>query len=107
MGEESRWDFLDVFWLLNRNSDEEVDVPIGPENSFDLGNGDQGQPTHFYPGRRWFVFKVVVPKDWPRDKRLVWTLTNRGRTNLSKGWLQPEWEMDDLLIAKNAIPILS
>ena len=37
-----------------------------------------------------------MPKDWPQDKRLVWTLTNRGRTNLAKGWLQPEWEVDDL-----------
>jgi len=91
------------FGYLNRNSQEELDVPIGPENKFDLGDGDQGQPTHFYPGRRWFVFKVVVPKDWPKDKRLVWTLTNRGRTNLSKGWLQPEWEIDQLLISKNAI----
>jgi len=91
------------FGYYNRNSDEEIDVPLGPENSFDLGNGDQGQPTHFYPGRRWFVFKVIVPKDWPKDKRVVWTLTNRGRTNLSKGWLQPEWEIDQLLISKNAI----
>ena len=91
------------FGYLNRNSQEELDVPIGPENKFDLGDGDQGQPTHFYPGRRWFVFKVIVPKDWPKDKRLIWTLTNRGRTNLSKGWLQPEWEIDQLLISKNAI----
>jgi hypothetical protein len=95
--------FAFYFGYYNRNSEEEIDVPLGPENAFDLGNGDQGQPTHFYPGRRWFVFKVIVPRDWPKDKRLVWTLTNRGRTNLSKGWLQPEWEIDQLLISKNAI----
>jgi hypothetical protein len=95
--------FSFYFGYYNRNSDEEIDVPLGPENHFDLGNGDQGQPTHFYPGRRWFVFKVVVPKDWPKDKRVVWTLTNRGRTNLSKGWLEPEWEIDQLLMSKNAI----
>jgi hypothetical protein len=95
--------FSFYFGYYNRNSDEEIDVPLGPDNHFDLGNGDQGQPTHFYSGRRWFVFKVVVPKDWPKDKRLVWTLTNRGRTNLSKGWLQPEWEIDQLLISKNSI----
>jgi hypothetical protein len=95
--------FSFYFGYLNRNSDEEIDIPLGPENTFDLGNGDQGQPTHFYPSRRWFVFKVTVPKDWPKDKRLVWTLTNRGRTNLAKGWLQPEWEIDQLLISKNAI----
>ena len=91
------------FGYYNRNSEEEIDVPIGPDNAFDSGNGDQGQPTHFYPGRRWFVFTVVVPKDWPHDKRLVWTLTTKGRTNQSKGWLQPEWEVDKLLISKNAI----
>ena len=90
------------FGYFNRNTEEEVDVPIGPENTFDLGTGDQGQPTHFYAGRRWWVFKVLVPKDWSREKRLVWTLTNRGRTNLSKGWLQPEWEADKLLISANA-----
>src|SRR5579862_675275 len=90
------------FGYYNRNAEEQIDVPIGPENNFDLGNGDQGQPTHFYSGRKWFVFKVVVPKDWPQEKRLVWTLTNRGRTNQSKGWLQPEWEVDKLLISANA-----
>ena len=95
--------FSFYFGYLNRNSEEALDAPIGPDNHFDLGNGDQGQPTHFYPSRRWFVFKVTVPKDWPKDKRLVWTLTNRGRTNLAKGWLQPEWEIDQLLISKNAI----
>jgi hypothetical protein len=87
------------FGYINRNTEEEIDVPIGPENTVDSGNSDQGQPTHFYPGRRWWVFKVVVPKDWPVDKRLVWTLTNRGRTNQAKAWLLPEWEADKLLIS--------
>ena len=91
------------FGYYNRNAEEELDVPIGPDNHFDMGDGDQGQPTHFYPGRRWFVFSVIVPKDWPPDKRLVWTLTSKGRTDVSKGWLQPEWEVDKLLISKNAI----
>ncbi|PYU19791.1 MAG: hypothetical protein DMG30_23130 [Acidobacteria bacterium] len=90
------------FGYYNRNSEEALDVPIGLENTFDLGDGDQGQPTHFYPGARWWVFKVVAPKDWPPDKRLVWTLTNRGRTNLSKAWLEPEWEVDKLLISADA-----
>ena len=95
--------FSMYFGYYNRNSEEAIDVPIGPENSFDMGSGDQGQPTHFYPGRRWWLFKVIVPKDWPQDKRLVWTLTTKDRTNQSKGWLQPEWEVDKLLISKNAV----
>jgi hypothetical protein len=90
------------FGYYNRNSEEEIDVPLGPDNTFDLGNGDQGQPTHFYPRRRWFVFKVVVPADWPKDKRVVWTLTTKGKTNQAKGWLQPEWEVDQMLISRNA-----
>jgi hypothetical protein len=74
---------------------------VGPENNVDAG-GDRGQPTHFYPSRKWWVFKVVVPADWPKDRRLTWTLTTKGRTNQAKAWLQPEWEVDQELIAKNA-----
>ena len=87
------------FGYYNRNTEEEVDIPLGPKNSFDMANSDQGQPTHFYSGSRWWVFKVVVPADWPKDKRLVWTLANNGRTNVAKGWLEPEWEVDKLLIS--------
>ena len=90
------------FGYFNRNSEEEVDIPIGPDNRFDLEKIDQGQPTHFYPSPRWWVFGVVVPRDWPKDKRVVWTLTNRGYTNQAKGWLQPEWEVDQGIISKNS-----
>jgi hypothetical protein len=88
------------FGYYNRNADEDFDVPIGPDNNVD--GGDRGQPTHFYPSRKWWVFKVVVPADWPKDRRLTWTLTTKGRTNQAKAWLQPEWEVDQELIAKNA-----
>ena len=88
------------FGYFNRNSQQEFNVPIGPENNID--GGDRGQPTHFYPDRKWWVFSVVVPKDWAKDRRLVWTLTTNGITNQAKGWLQPEWEVDKGVIAKNA-----
>jgi hypothetical protein len=94
--------FSFYFGYFNRNSGEALHIPIGPDNNFDMGNGDQGQPTYFHPSRRWWVFKVVVPANWPKDKRLVWTLRSRGQTNLAKGWLQPEWEVDKPLIAGNA-----
>ena len=94
--------FTFYYGYYNRNTEEEIDVPVGEGNHFDR-NADEGQPAHFYTGRRWFVFKVNVPADWPKDKRLVWTLTSNGRTDLAKGWLQPEWEVDKALITKNAV----
>ena len=89
------------FGYFNRNAEEAIDVPIGPDNNVDQG-GDRGQPTHFDPSRKWWVFKVVVPANWPKEQRLVWTLTTYGKTNQAKGWLQPEWEVDPDLISKNA-----
>jgi len=72
-----------VFGYLNRNYEEEVDIPVGPGNTIDPGN-DRGQPTHFYPRRQRFVFKVVVPKDWDKQRRVVWTLTSHVRTDQAK-----------------------
>jgi len=53
-----------VFGYMNRNYEEEVDVPVGDGNFLEPGQPDQGQPAHFYPRRQQFVFKVRVPKDW-------------------------------------------
>src|ERR1700682_62297 len=89
-----------VFGYLNRNYEEEVDIPVGPDNHVDMG-GDQGQPTHFYPRRQRFVFRVVVPKDWDKKRKVIWTLTSHGRTDQAKGWLQPEWELNEDVIIEN------
>ena len=53
-----------LFGYLNRNYDEEIDVPIGPDNSIEPGGPDRGQPTHLLPRRNFFVFKIHVPKDF-------------------------------------------
>jgi hypothetical protein len=90
------------FGYYNRNTEEEFDIPVGPDNGFDVGGPDRGQPTHLYPSRKWWVFKTIVPADWPKDRRLIWTLKTHGVTNQARGWLQPEWEVDQKLIAKNA-----
>jgi len=90
-----------VFGYLNRNYEEEVDIPIGPNNRVDLGGDDRGQPTHFYPRRQRFVFKVVVPGDWDKNRKVQWTLTSRGRTDVAKGWLQPEWELNPGVYSEN------
>jgi hypothetical protein len=93
-----------VFGYLNRNYGEEVDIPIGAANSITIGAevyGDRGQPTHFYPRRQRFLFRVVVPADWDQKQKVVWTLTSRGKTNQAKGWLQPEWELSADVIVEN------
>jgi len=93
-----------VFGYLNRNYEEEVDIPLGSENSVTVGSetfGDKGQPTHFYPRRQRFLFRVVVPADWDKKQKVVWTLTSRGRTDQAKGWLQPEWELSPDVIVEN------
>ena len=35
------------FGYMNRNYEEEPDIPVGPNNSFEPGPADRGQPTHF------------------------------------------------------------
>jgi hypothetical protein len=93
-----------VFGYLNRNYEEEVDIPVGAENSITIGDevyGDKGQPTHFYPRRQRFLFRVVVPKDWDEKRKVVWALTSHGKTDLAKGWLQPEWELSNDVIVEN------
>ena len=49
-----------VFGYMNRNWDQELDVPIGPDNRLDPGGPDRGQPTHFQPRRNRHVFRVRV-----------------------------------------------
>jgi hypothetical protein len=89
------------FGYLNRNWVEEPIVPVGPDNSFSPGPADRGQPTYFYPRRQEFSFVVNVPADWGPTKELIWTLTVHGKTDKAYGWLKPEWEIDELLIARN------
>jgi hypothetical protein len=41
---------------FNRNTEQELDIPIGPNNRIEPGGPDMGQPTHFLPGRRYGMF---------------------------------------------------
>ena len=92
--------FTMVFGYMNRNYEEEVDVPVGADNRFEPLEADQGQPAHFYPRRQQFMFKVRVPKDWGQ-KDLVWTLTSHGKTEKAFGTLTPFWEIDNRVYQQN------
>jgi hypothetical protein len=65
----------------NRNSQQELDVPIGPNNRIEPGGPDMGQPTHFLPGRQWGMFSVAVPKDFKPTDKYVWTMVANGHTD--------------------------
>ena len=82
------------FGYMNRNYEEELDIPVGPENTFEPG-GDRGQPTHFVTRRHKDVFKVTVPKDFG-NQTLVWKLTSHGRTDQVIATLKPVWQIDRL-----------
>ncbi len=93
--------FTMVFGYLNRNYQEQPVVPVGPNNFFEPGPADRGQPTHFYNRRQQFVFEVRVPADWGREQDLVWTVTHNGRTDRAFGHLWPVWEIDNVVRRQN------
>jgi hypothetical protein len=72
------------FGFLNRNTEEIVDIPLGPNNKIEPAQFDGVQPTHFpVYNRRGLIgkrergsFGVTVPK----GTEVVWTLTHAGRT---------------------------
>ena len=83
------------FGYFNRNYEQTLDVPIGPDNHFTPGPEDRGQPTHLLPRRHTGVFTVVVPADFG-DRILTWSLTAAGETFAVPGHLRPEWRIDAL-----------
>ena len=88
-----------LFGYMNRNWVEEIDVPVGPENGFNVGGADQGQPTHFLPRRNRFVFRVKVPAGFTEKDELVWTLTTHGKTEKAYATLRPDYVVDDVVKA--------
>ena len=64
----------------NRNWVDDVEVPIGPNNHFEPGEPDRGQPTHFLPNRGFGMFTITVPKNTPATEKLWWVLTVNGVT---------------------------
>jgi hypothetical protein len=102
------------FGYINRNYVETPAVPVGPDNKFEPGAPDRGQPTVFNTRIHTEAFHVDVPADWGK-KELVWMVTIHGKTERAVGWLEPEWEIDpiyhgkarDAESLKNTPPVLT
>ena len=88
-----------LFGYMNKNWEEELDVPIGAANSFAPGDADRGQPTHFLPRRNRFVFRVPVPQGFSEKDELVWTLTTQGKTTKAYASLRTDYLIDDMVKA--------
>jgi hypothetical protein len=83
-----------LFGYYNRNSQQELDIPIGADNTIQPGGPDRGQPTHFLTGREFGVFIVTVPKGVPSDQTITWSLTANGQTVAIPANLKPEYNID-------------
>jgi hypothetical protein len=91
--ENSDGSFTLMFGYFNRNLEEVIDVPTGPDNNVEPGGPDQGQPTHFFPRRNRYVFTINVPKDFGK-REVVWSLTVHGKTEKAYASLRPEYIID-------------
>ena len=87
--------FTMSFGYYNRNAEEVVEIPIGPNNFISPGSQNQGQPSSFQPRRNWGVFGVKVPADFGK-KEVTWTLTFRNTTYAIPGTLHQNWQIDAL-----------
>ena len=77
----------------NRNWADEVDVPIGPNNRFEPGDPDRGQPTHFLPNRGFGMFTITVPKTTPPTEKLWWVVTVNGVTQRVPFHMSPDYNI--------------
>lgn len=81
---------------FNRNTAAEIDVPIGPNNTFTPGAPDMGQPTHFLTGRRYGMFVYTVPKEFPKTQKLTWSLTVNGVTSKVPFYMSSDYNISPM-----------
>ena len=86
-----------VFGYFNRNWQEELAIPAGPNNSVGPGGPNRGQPTYFLPRRQGWVYRVRVPRDFGTQV-LTWSITANGRTQKAYGELMPVEEITERII---------
>ena len=92
----------------NRNSQQELDIPIGPNNRIEPGGPDQGQPTHFLPGRQWGMFTIPAPKEFKPTDSLTWTIVANGQSISIPFRLNNDYVMSPLteIAVGNTPPVL-
>jgi hypothetical protein len=99
------------FGFLNRNTDEDVYIPLGPNNFIEPAEFDGTQPTffpHYFRGgfvgrRERGAFAIVVPAEFA-GQDVVWTLTHAGQTWSVPGRVtQAGYELSDTPAAAGSL----
>jgi hypothetical protein len=101
------------FGYYSLNTEESLEIPLGPDNFIEPARFDGRQPTHFseVPAehRRYFcVFSVALPRDYG-SADVTWTLRIDGRSYSVPGHTTSEhYQIDepDLLSRGLAAPVL-
>lgn len=100
------------FGFMNRNTEQTVDIPLGPDNYIEPAEYDGGQPTHFpavfrggFNGRRERgAFAITIPPEMAGND-VVWTLTHAGRTWSVPGRVtSPAYELGHIPASAGSLP---
>ena len=89
------------FGYYNLNTEETVEIPMGPANAIEPAEFNGGQPTHFdpvpeRPYRRYYcVFTVTVPSGFGRRQQVVWTIERGTARASTPGHLHPDYVLDE------------
>ena len=93
------------FGYFSPNWEEDISIPLGPNNFMEPAQYDGRQPDHFEHiperpfsyRRRYCAFSLQVPADFGADDRVTWTL-QRGREEALSvpGKLVPAYRLDEL-----------
>jgi hypothetical protein len=91
------------FGYYNRNMQDTLEIPLGPDNYIEPARFDGAQPTSFPPGREVGVFAITVPADYEGD--VVWHLNTMGQQNKVPGRsTSPAYELGYQPMALGSIP---
>jgi hypothetical protein len=94
-----------VFGYFNRNTEEELAIAPGPQNSVMPDGPDRGQPTYFLTRRQPRIFRVRVAKDWG-DRSITWSITANGVTEKVVSKLLPAEEINEHMMIANGNNIM-
>jgi hypothetical protein len=93
---------------FNRNTQQELDIPVGPNNRIEPGGPDMGQPTHFLTNRQYGMFMIPVAKGFTPQDKFTWTLTANGQTTVIPLRLHPDYVVSPFneIAVNNTPPVI-